>query len=159
MEVNAPTVLVTDEQLAIPQAANDPVGPARIGFAVDCLERPLEGGTDPQYGTVTWRTLMSGEDRRTSEFVLGIAEFGPYGTLNPHRHDPAEFYLGLEGEATVTVDGVPLRIAPGVAVYIPGSAEHGVVAGAAGARFAYGFAVAAFSDIAYRFSTATSAVA
>lgn len=45
---------------------------------------------------------------------------------------------------TLTAKGVPLKIARGVAVFIPGNTEHGVEAGAAGLSILYGFAHGAF---------------
>lgn len=132
----------------LPQPSNLPHSP----LAVDAAQVPLTGGTDPTYGTVQWRTLINGTDTAPRDLVLGIAEFGPQGTLHPHRHSPAEFYFGLEGCGTVTIDGVPHSIGPGVALYIPGDAEHGTVAGPEGLRFAYGFAAPGFEGIEYRFS-------
>ena len=134
-----------------PEADNSPHPPSGAAFSVAAANVPVEGG-DPTYGTVTWRTLINGTPDVLREFVLGIAEFGPHGTLLPHRHDPAEFYLGIEGSGVVTIDGVDHEIAPGVALYIPGNAEHGVVAGPEGLRFSYGFAEPSFGGITYRFS-------
>ncbi|QUS36361.1 cupin domain-containing protein [Falsirhodobacter algicola] len=132
-----------------------PVPPApRTAFSVRAEDVELEGGEDPAFGTVTWRTLMGRADRETPEFVLGIAEYGPEGTLPPHRHDAAEFYFGLSGAGTVTIDGVLHPIAEGVALYVPGNAEHAVLAGPDGLRFAYGFAESSFDNIIYRFSNA-----
>lgn len=121
-------------------------------FATDAAMQSLEGGADPVFGSVSWRTLVSGDRHPSSGLVAGIAEFGPWGTLNPHRHGPAEMYFGLEGEGTVTVDGVPHRIAPGLTIYVPGEAEHGVVAGEGGLRFLYVFPVDRFDQVDYRFS-------
>ncbi|MHA6346856.1 cupin domain-containing protein [Roseivivax sp. CAU 1761] len=115
---------------------------------------PLEGGEDPAFGTVRWRTLFSADRTRTQDLVLGVAEFGPSGTLHAHRHTPSEFYFGLAGDGEVTIDGVAHRIAAGVALFIPGEAEHAVAAGAEGLRFLYGFARHRFSDVEYRFSPA-----
>ena len=92
-----------------------------------------------------------------NDMVLGIAEFEPHGRLLPHRHDPAEFYLGLEGAGTVTIDGTPHEMRPGVAIYVPANAEHSTQAGPDGLRFAYGFAAPSFEQITYRFSAATEA--
>lgn len=121
-------------------------------LAVDAAQVPLAGGTDPTYGEVRWRTLINGTQEGPRDMVLGIAEFGPGDRLLPHRHDPAEFYFGLDGNGTVTIDGVPHEIRPGVALYVPGGAEHGVVAGEGGLRFAYGFASQSFEEIEYKFS-------
>lgn len=149
---NAPADLLSDP-IAHEPAVNLQEAPSARAFTVDAAAAVSEGGTDPAFGTVTWKTLISGERTATKEFVLGIAEFGPSGTLCPHRHEPAEFYLGLSGSGTVTIDGVDHRIAPGVAVYVPGNAEHATLAGPDGLRLAYGFAEAAFSGIKYNFTS------
>lgn len=130
------------------QASNLPHAP----LVVDAAQVPLSGGTDPTYGEVRWRTLIDSCAENSRDMVLGIAEFEPNGRLLPHRHDPAEFYLGLEGSGVVTIDGTPHEIRPGVAIYVPAGAEHGTVAGAEGLRFAYGFAEPSFEKIEYRFS-------
>ena len=113
---------------------------------------PLEGGEDPAFGTVRWRTLFSADRTDASGMVLGVAGFGPGGTLLAHRHAPAEFYFGLSGAGTVTIDGIDHALVPGVALFIPADAEHATVAGAEGLRFLYGFACDRFSDVAYRFT-------
>lgn len=132
------------------QPSNLPHSP----LAVHMDDVPLCEDVDPAFGEVRWRTLVNGTPDAPREMVLGIAEFTPGARLLPHRHDQAEFYFGLDGEGTVTIDGVPHRMAAGVALYIPGDAEHGTVAGAEGLRFAYGFASASFEAIQYRFSAA-----
>lgn len=138
-----------------PEADNSPHPPSGAAFSVAAANVPVEGG-DPTYGTVTWRTLINGSTNAPKEFVLGIAEFDAHGTLLPHRHAPAEFYFGLEGSGIVTIDGTAHVIAAGTAIYVPGNAEHGVLAGADGLRFAYGFAEPGFETIAYHFSAAAS---
>jgi quercetin dioxygenase-like cupin family protein len=118
---------------------------------------PLEGGEDPTFGTVRWRTLFSACRTRTAGMVLGVAEFGPEGTLNAHRHAPSEVYFGLSGAGIVTIDGSPHEIGPNVALFIPGDAEHRTVAGTEGLRFLYVFPGDRFSDVEYRFSAAGGA--
>lgn len=118
----------------------------------DCA--PLEGGEDPAFGTVRWRTLFCADRTATSGMVMGIAELGEAGTLMPHRHGPAEIYFGLAGSGTVTIDGVAHELLPNTALFIPAEAEHGTVAGAEGLRFLYVFARDRFSDVDYRFSQA-----
>ncbi|MBD3677780.1 MAG: cupin domain-containing protein [Rhodobacteraceae bacterium] len=121
-------------------------------FTVDSAVLSLEGGTDPAFGTVQWRTLISGDRTPSTGLVLGVAEFGAYGTLLPHRHAPEEFYFCLSGDGVVTIEGTPHPITPGVAIYIPAEAEHGVVAGTEGLTFVYGFARNSFGEVDYRFS-------
>lgn len=123
-------------------------GPVRI----DLMDLALEGGDDPAFGSVRWRTLFCADCTATTGVVLGVAEFTPGGTLLPHRHAPAEVYFGLSGGATVTVDGVPQPMGPGTALFIPGEAEHGTVAGPDGFRLLYVFPLDRFSQVDYRFS-------
>lgn len=133
-----------------PAAAND--NPA--GFVVALDDQPIEGGFDPAFGDVTWQTLISRDRTPSNGVVLGVANFPAHGVLHLHRHTPPEFYFGLSGSGTVMLDGQPVEILPGVAVFIPSNAEHGVTAGPEGLAFAYGFGEDAFSDIEYRFSAA-----
>lgn len=144
-----------DEHFAEPytdplaEPANDPQAPSGA-VLVEAACQPLE--EDPGYGTVRWRTLFDADRTPTSDMVVGIAEFGPHGTLLPHRHAPAEVYVCTAGEGTVTVDGAPHALRVGTALFIPADAEHGVVAGPAGLTFTYVFPRARFAEVAYRFS-------
>lgn len=131
--------------------ANVPVPPG-TGFAIDAGVVPLEGGVDPAFGTVRWRTLICADRTPSSGLVLGVAEFGPGDTLAVHRHAPAEVYFGLAGSGIVTVDGVAHEIGAGIAVYLPAESEHGVTAGPEGLRFAYAFPTSRFAEVDYRFS-------
>ena len=126
---------------------------AAQGIRVEWNKLPLEGGTDAAYGTVRWRTIFDADKTPgSSGMVVGIAEFAPHGTLPPHRHEAPEAYLGLEGEATVTISGIAHRLTPGVALFVPGNAEHSTLASASGARFLYVFPRDRFSEVHYKFS-------
>lgn len=129
-----------------------PLAATKSSFAVSLDMLPVEGGTDPAYGSVLWKTLINGTAADPKEFVLGVAEFGPNGHLPPHRHAPAEFYFGLEGSGIVTIDGVAHEMRPGVALYVAGHAEHSTVAGPDGLRIVYGFGEPSFEGIAYHFT-------
>lgn len=113
---------------------------------------PLEGGVDPTFGSVQWRTLFCADKTATSGMVMGVAEFVPGGTLCPHRHGPAEIYFCLSGGGEVTIDGVAHELNPGTALFIPEEAEHGTVAGPEGLRFLYVFPRDRFAEVDYRFS-------
>lgn len=125
---------------------------AALPQRIEASDVPLEGGDDPAFGTVRWRTLFCADRMPTQDMVMGIAEFPPFGTLLPHRHSPSEVYFGLEGSAVVTVDGLVQVMGPGTALFIPADAEHGTVAGAQGFRMLYVFPRDRFSDVTYRFS-------
>lgn len=137
-----------------PEAANVAEKPAALGagFVAALGDQPIEGGFDPTFGNVTWQTLISGDKTQSSDLVLGVAHFPAHGMLHLHRHTPPEFYYCIEGSGVVTLDGVEYLIEPGSAVFIPGDIEHGVVAGADGLSFVYGFGEDSFAGINYRFS-------
>ncbi len=120
-------------------------------FSITTEQAPEEGAGDVQSGHLTWRTLISGDRTPSDEITLGVADFPPHGRLNVHRHEPAEFYFGLAGEGTVFINDAPHRIAQGVAVFIPGNTDHGVVAGDRGLSLVYGFACASFDAVIYDF--------
>jgi len=124
-------------------------------FAINVKDTPLEGLGDLQSGNLTWRTLISGDRTPSDQLTLGIAEFPPHGTLNVHRHDPAEFYFGLSGEGTVFANGEPFRIMQGIAIFIPGNTDHGVIAGDSGLSLVYGFARRRFDQVIYDFLDGT----
>lgn len=107
---------------------------------------------DPARGTLSWRTLISGEATPTETLVCGIAEVQPGETLALHRHAEPEVYFGIEGEGIMQIDGVPHRLAPGVALYIPSMAEHGVPCATQAMRWFYTFARDRFDQIQYHFS-------
>jgi quercetin dioxygenase-like cupin family protein len=133
-------------------AADPSVDTSGRAFAVSAADVPREGEEHPIHGNVTWHTLISSDRTPSHGLVLGVAEAKPGGWLGLHRHDPAEFYLGLAGEGIATIDGKEFVIAAGTALFIPANAEHGIRAGASGLSFAYGFSVNAFSEIEYRYT-------
>lgn len=127
-----------------------PVGP----FIARDLRAPNEGWDEPDgRGVVGWQTLLSGDTTPTDGLTAGIAQLEPGGHLALHRHDPAELYFLLEGEAVVTIDGAEFPVAAGACVFIPGDAEHGIRNESASlVRFLYVFPSDSFAEVAYRFS-------
>lgn len=144
-----PTVAAND-LTAPPLTLVPDVDPA--GFTIDVACAPIEGGTDPTYGEVTWQTLICADQTPSKEFVLGKATFGPGERLHPHRHEPAEFYYCIAGSGDIVIEGKLHSVHVGVAVYLPSNAEHSVTAGADGLSILYGFAQARFADVEYQFS-------
>ena len=118
-------------------------------------ELAADGWDDPVKGRVAWRTLFSSDSTPTDGVTAGVAELEPGGWLGLHRHGPAEIYYVLEGHGTVTLDGRERDVAAGMAVFIPGDAEHGIRnAGKTPLRFLYAFPVDSFGEVEYRFSNA-----
>ncbi len=119
---------------------------------VDARECLPEGWEDPARGTLHWRTLISAPMTASAGLVCGVAEMAAGDHFAPHRHAEPEVYFGLEGEGLVVIDGAAHRLAPGVAIYIPSMAEHGVPAVAGPLRWVYAFARDSFDQIAYQFT-------
>ncbi|MCX7287842.1 MAG: cupin domain-containing protein [Rhodobacterales bacterium] len=118
---------------------------------VDESTLPDERWDDPARGTIRFRTLISAPGTDTSAIVCGVAMMAEGDSFMLHSHPDPEVYYGLEGEGEVLIDGVPHRLAPGVALYIPGGAVHGVPMAAAALKWFYTFAADRFSDIHYHF--------
>lgn len=117
--------------------------------AQDCAPARWE---DPARGTLSWHTLISGEVTASEALVCGIAEMQAGETFALHRHAEPEVYFGLEGEGDVMIDGIAYRLAPGVALFIPSMAEHGVPRAEAPLRWFYTFARDRFDQITYHFT-------
>jgi mannose-6-phosphate isomerase-like protein (cupin superfamily) len=107
---------------------------------------------DPARGTLAWRMLFSAETTPTEALVCGIAEMQAGETFALHRHVEPEVYFGVEGTGDVLIDGVAHRLAPGVALYIPSMAEHGVPVATQPLRWFYAFARDRFDEITYHFT-------
>jgi len=119
--------------------------------AVDHATLPDERWDDPARGTIRFRTLVSAPVTDSDAITCGVAMMDAGDTFPLHSHPQAEVYFGLEGEGEVLVDGTPHRLAPGVALYIPGGAVHGVPVATGPLRWFYTFAADSFGDIRYSF--------
>ena len=87
---------------------------------------PTDGWDDPIYGTVSWRTLFSGDVTDTDTLTCGVGTLQAQGWLGLHRHANAEVYFVLEGAGIVTLAGVEHQVKAGAAVSIPADVEHGI---------------------------------
>ena len=123
--------------------------------SVDAATLPDECWDDQGRGTIRFRTLVSAPATDTRELVCGVAMLAPGETFPLHSHPQAEVYFGLDGMGEVLVDGVPHPLAPGVALYIPGGAVHGVPLASAPLTWFYTFAADSFADIRYTFEHET----
>ena len=121
--------------------------PARINAAT----LPDESWDDPARGTIRFRTLISAPRTDTADIVCGVAIMEAGDTFPLHSHPQAEVYFGLTGSGVVMIDGMPHSLGPGVALYIPGDAVHGVPLATGPMTWFYTFAADSFADISYRF--------
>jgi quercetin dioxygenase-like cupin family protein len=119
---------------------------------VDQIDRGEETWDDPARGTLRWKTLMSAGLTATESLVCGIALMDAGQTFALHSHPEPEIYFGIEGAVDVMIDGTAHRMTPGVALFIPGNAVHGVLHADQPVRWFYTFAADAFADIAYTFA-------
>ncbi len=129
----------------------------RHALSVDASNLPDHGWDDPARGTLRWKTLLSGDVTASDSLVCGIAIMKPGDHFALHRHAQPEVYFGLEGEGIVMIDGQPHRLAPGIALFIPGHALHGVPEVAAPLRWFYTFACDRFDQIHYEFAPLSGA--
>jgi quercetin dioxygenase-like cupin family protein len=120
---------------------------------INAKDRPMETWADAASGTIRWQTLLSKGLTDTNSLVCGIAHLAPGETFTAHRHAEAEVYFGLEGTGTVVIDGQPHDIAPGVTIFIPSNAVHGIPVVTSPFNFFYVFARDSFDEIAYSFVT------
>lgn len=123
---------------------------------VDASTLADETWDDPARGSIRFRTLISQPGTDTKALVFGVAMMDKGDTFVLHSHPDPEVYFGLEGTGDVLIDGVPHPLAPGVALYIPGGAVHGVPMATGPLKWAYTFAADSFSDIQYRFPHETA---
>jgi mannose-6-phosphate isomerase-like protein (cupin superfamily) len=109
---------------------------------------------DPARGDAAWATFFSADATPTSAMSAGLMELPPGGSgLRPHRHAQPEIYYVAAGSGVVTVDAVEIEARPGMALFIPGEAEHAVRnTGETALRIFYVFPADRFSDVIYRFS-------
>lgn len=102
-------------------------------------------------GTIRFRTLISVPETDTDKSVCGVAMLEAGDTFALHSHEHPEIYFGLEGEGDVMIDGHPHRLAPGISIFIPGNALHGVSRAKGPLKWVYTFAADRFADIVYKF--------
>lgn len=110
-----------------------------------------ETWSDQARGTIRFRTLISAPDTDTDSIVCGVAMMAAGETFALHSHAHPEVYFGLEGEGDVVIDGQTHRLAPGIAIFIPGNALHGVPLAISPLKWFYTFAADSFADVKYKF--------
>lgn len=137
-----------------PALTKDPseAHPASSPWAIHRDDVPTEGGLDPQYGNVTWQTMICNSRMDSRDLVLGVAQIPAFGSLPLHHYDPAEIYFMTSGSGEISIDGQITKACSGMAIFIPGRAEHGIFAGPNGIEFLFGFPNSRFDDVTYNFS-------
>jgi quercetin dioxygenase-like cupin family protein len=95
---------------------------------VDQRDPPEVHWQDRAQGSVRWKSLLSGDVTNTNALVCGIAIIAPDESLTLHSHAEPEIYFGIEVEVDVHSGGAGQRMKPGVALFIPSNAVHGVLA-------------------------------
>ena len=132
-----------------------PTNPVHVTpVVVEELDAPVEGRSDLEESSVTWRTLLSGDRTPTESLTLGVADVEPIGATEPrvHHHAQAEVYYVLSGEGIVRVGDRDHPLRTGTTVFIPGNVEHGAIAtGTETLRILYVFAADSFSEVEYVF--------
>ena len=71
----------------------------------------------------------------TSKATVQEYRFDPGATFPLHQHPQEQITLVLEGEVSMTTHGQTHALGAGAWSVVPGAVEHGITAGAAGARF------------------------
>lgn len=120
-------------------------------ISADSATLPDERWASPARGSIRFRTLFSAPATPSESLVCGVAMMAPGESFALHSHDHPEVYFGLEGEGVVMIDGETHLLAPGVALFIPGGALHGVPQTGTALKWFYTFAADSFDDIRYRF--------
>ncbi len=83
-------------------------------------------------------TPYEGIDRRvlgTSKATVQEYRFDPGATFPLHRHPQEQITLVLEGEVSFIAHGRPRELGPGAWSVVSADVDHGITAGAVGARF------------------------
>jgi quercetin dioxygenase-like cupin family protein len=95
---------------------------------VDQRDLTEEHWQDRAQGSIRWKSLLSGDVTIANALVCGIAIMDRDETLTLHSHAEPEVYFGIEAEVDVHSGGAGQRMKPGVALFIPSNAVHGVLA-------------------------------
>ncbi|MEO1987167.1 MAG: dimethylsulfonioproprionate lyase family protein [Martelella sp.] len=95
-----------------------------------------------------YRMLFSADRTETHSLTCGVATLDPENPLPLHRHEHAEIYFGLTGDACVRVEGENFPLSAGTAIFIPGNLSHAVHT-TTEARLLFLFSADSYSDVRY----------
>jgi quercetin dioxygenase-like cupin family protein len=86
----------------------------------------------PAFAGVTLCRVVGAEESDNALTTL-VVTLAPSAAMAPHRHGAeTEQHIVMEGEGTLTLDGVSHAYRPGLVAIIPKGHEHAVVAGESG---------------------------
>ena len=118
-------------------------------------EREWESWTDEdlrRLSPIFWRTLISADKTDSYGLTMGLCEIPPGARLIRHRHPEEEVYYILAGEGHMEIDQETRIISSGMAIFIPGNAEHALTnKDVFPLRFVYIFPADSFQQIQYTF--------
>lgn len=137
-----------------PRPARPRTAPVHL-TAEAILNKPLEQFDTEEFGTATWKTLLSADKTPSNGLTAGIATCARgSGRLAHHRHAHAEIYVIMQGQGIADVAGRENPVSKGDVLYIPGDAEHGIRNPSPDEDLVwfYCFAADSFQEIKYRFS-------
>ncbi len=120
-------------------------------LAIALPDQPMQTWDDPARGSLRWQSLFSQGQTDSDSLTCGVAHMDAGDTFALHHHPQSEVYFGLSGAVEVLVNGQPFALTPGVALFIPGGAEHGIMRATEPCSWFYVFAADRFEQIPYSF--------
>lgn len=106
-----------------------------------------------QLSPILWKTLISAGKTNSYGLTMGLCEIPPGKQLIRHRHQEEELYYILAGEGQMEINRQVSPIKAGMAVFIPGNAEHALVnQSPSPLQFVYVFPVDSFQQVQYLFT-------
>jgi mannose-6-phosphate isomerase-like protein (cupin superfamily) len=104
------------------------VGKARVANLSETKRRIYPDGktnSRPIFGHVSWDAENGDKIDSKAFFSSGVLEIPSGGEIRSHSHPfREEIYYVLSGSGQATVDGEPVRLETGLALWFPANCEH-----------------------------------
>ncbi|WP_040609343.1 cupin domain-containing protein [Pseudooceanicola batsensis] len=123
---------------------------------INIADRPPHLWDPRETSTVTYRTLLSGDETPTHGLVQGIATLRAGDVEAAHWHDIPETVHVLEGHGHARLGAEILQMRPGDTFFVPAGCVHEWRNGEGILRFLYSFPADSFAEIAYHPETNVS---